>query len=210
MTQKRSDSLLRWAIDFAQMNLVNLREGDWLNLKDDLGNFTIAAGSPNSTAWDESYETPTGGIAPVPSPHEAVQDMTPQDFRTLQEEAKKLLRATAVSRLSDDDRERFRNPLSRSESAAYTLVDFQGSMRFYMSPIVDELFVYGEPAKVFLIALILIIKESAALPVGLCPEDQRLFFRVGRQRYCSHPCVLRANKRDWRKREAQKQSRRKK
>jgi hypothetical protein len=58
------------------------------------------------------------------------------------------------------------------------------------------LLAHGDTRDVAILAAVMLLTTPDHPPIGICPEDDRLFVRVRRQRYCSRRCVNRANARD--------------
>jgi hypothetical protein len=192
-------SLIEFAVQFANVTVSALRPGDRLNLIEDFEAIFTVGPSVEGQAEEGTFdERATGGIVPVPSPWNGLRDLQDADLEEIQSEVRQLLRAAALSQLRNTGHRRFGSNL-RAESTAYAL-SFRGSVRFYMGPRGHELFLYDEPKGAFLLTLILTLNQMTTIPVGICAEDQRLFYRVRRQLYCSRRCVLRANKRAWRTR----------
>lgn len=192
--------LLEFAVRFAEEDFTHEREGDRLN-------WTEALDSLLNEIGDVTNPPSAPGIMVVTSPTQSVRAMTTNDLRKLQEETKALLHAAAVSRLSPEELKRFRQP--RRAAAATHPFRLAGVVRALTSeaskqpfdqhpkPSFEVIFHVEEPIPAFLLGLALILKGMERLPLGICPEDWKLFYRVGRQLYCSRQCVLRANKRAW-------------
>jgi hypothetical protein len=58
------------------------------------------------------------------------------------------------------------------------------------------LFAHGDTRDVAILAAVMLLTKADRPPIGICPEDKRLFVRIRRQEYCSRRCVSRVNARD--------------
>ena len=65
----------------------------------------------------------------------------------------------------------------------------------------------GNVRDITILAVVALLAQADSPPIALCPEDDKLFFRVRRQQYCSRSCVNRANARAYRQRMLEKKPR---
>ena len=191
-----SEKLLEFALRLIEADLE--RDLDRLNW---IANFeTFLSAAPHATAASSPQ------VVIFPTPQDSVKRMTLMDFREIQTETRGVLRAAVVSRISAAEKARLLHPLD-IESAVHPF-QFAGEVRVFTSQTRKhffddnprdsfELALYAEPKPAFLMAVALVLATTERLPIGICPEDQKLFYRVRRQLFCSRQCVLRANKRAW-------------
>jgi hypothetical protein len=185
---------LEFALRFAQLDLGTLREGDRLNLRDDLEAFL---------GWGDKAAPGTladrGGIVAFPLLPPLPKDLPDAAMKALQAEVRSLL--GGVADYHTNARATPEGPLTGS------FHPFPVNVRYSVVPLPRAkvsgaiLQVKGATRDCTLLVLIhLLTRENTAM-IRRCPEDQRLFYRVRRQVYCSRSCVNRVNKRAWRKRQ---------
>jgi len=170
---------IAFLVRFANADLHQFREGDWLNLLDDLAAFarwTRLSGPMNLrlAAIDE----------PGPRAHE------PTLFIGLQQAIRNLLRRVAESQ----------SVLSRPpvQSGGFDLVkDVAVSVEARRGETPALVFLGGFLNLLFIKAAVVLATEASAGRLRLCPECESLFLRVRKQQYCSRRCVNRANMRTW-------------
>ena len=63
-----------------------------------------------------------------------------------------------------------------------------------------KLRITGSSRDTAILRIVLLLASAEAPPIGMCPEDKKLFVRVRRQQYCSRQCVNRVNMRAHRQR----------
>ncbi len=183
---KSKERLLRFSVRFAEMNLGNLRPGDWMNLRQEFLELFMAG-------WGQAGfdPEPTGGFVPI-SP--GMKNISESEFRELQRETKKLFIA-AIQGQEGDPGDQFE-------------LSFQATIS--LVPPHKPVFMLGDSGSVFLALLMFVLSQTTKLRLGLCPEDGKLFYRVRRQIYCSRVCTQRATKREWRRKKTRKKAGRKK
>ena len=165
---KTADERLRFALEFSQMDLDVLREGDWLNLRDDLRAF-VWLGAGEHTRDD------LAGVVTVPLAKPLPQDMTEPDFRALQREAWSFFGGVVT----------IQGPLQ----VCYLQEGSRGVLHFM-----------GSAPDMFLIRLAYLLDQQTTDRILKCPECEKRFLKIRKQKYCSRACVNRANKRSWRER----------
>ena len=161
---------LLFAVDFARMDLDTARTGDWSNLRDDLRAF--AGEQPlNST-----IELPAGSR--TASIDGGLKDPA---IRKLQVEFRKVLEYVAGQKY------RRTGPIPHC------------SIAVTKSPVVTAgegvaLLVAGKLRDLCLDALLSDLAQPGSIrPILRCPECDRLFYRVRKQKYCTSTCVRAAN-----------------
>lgn len=180
-----AEEQLQWAVNFAQRDLSALREGDWLNLYDDLDRFcglgvTMLLGAHERIIT--TPQAPPGGL-------------TRDAVRALQVETQRVLETVADWNA---------NPAQPVPGAAAARggvaasVTLRGIRAVWVPPPVGALMFEGAAGDMVCVRLFLILSDGDhAARVLRCPAVpcRRLFLRVRRQRYCSRKCVNRANAR---------------
>jgi len=165
---KTADDRLQFALAFAELELDTLREGDWLNLRDDMRTFAWL-GEGEQTLED------LGGVITFPVDRPLPQDLTKDNIRALQREAK---------------------------NCFFSIATFQRPLRFHYlrdgSRDGGVLAYMGNAPDMFLIRLVHLL--GTADRIRTCPECNKLFLKIRKQKYCSRTCVNKANQRDWRER----------
>lgn len=186
---------LQFIIRFVGMDLPNMRPGDLLNLREDLMAFLM--GGPDGNLGPHK-----GGIVACPLEPPFPQDMTLQDLEGLQAELKILMNAIGIQ--GD-----MTLPGTKTIpiKARYALV---GS-RAQRTPGWGTLLTVTGPTRdmVLLTTLWLLNNESGDRIVP-CPACRTVFYRVGRQHYCSSACRSRVAGKQWREREGNAEKNREK
>jgi predicted RNA-binding Zn ribbon-like protein len=169
---------IAFLVRFANAELEQFREGDWLNLQDDLAAFadrTQLSGALNLT------------LMPTDEPRKALGPNV--FFDGLQDSVRRLLRTVAESQ-SAIDLQGLSSAAPESVEVVITLDAESGrAPRIVLSgEYLDLLFVK---------AVWLLASDPAGSRLRLCPECEAAFLRIRKQLYCSRRCVNRANKRAW-------------
>ena len=174
---------LQFVIRFAQMDLDTLRPGDWLNLRDDLGSFLTG-----SLYGHEYYagDTPIGGdveVCPMDPPYPLEY---PEDaFRELQQETRYILRTMVVD--------------SRAGHSVWDPISLQARLA---TPSLDGLIpatgqhlliAEGATRDMFLLLLFVLLARGSTARILHCPDCSTIFYRVGKQLYCSRTCSNQTN-----------------
>jgi hypothetical protein len=165
-------------LKFAAMDLDRLRDGDWLNLREDL----------------QSFVSVDQFMIEGPSPHEYTAD----EIRALQRELRQVLEDLVARREPSGNHW----PLTQ-----YTKLIPLGKIDLGVTPL-DPLGMPGHnmlraqaPARnIFFLHLFLLFCQRPTGRILRCPECGTIFFRVKGQRYCTRRCVNRVNQRDMRAR----------
>jgi hypothetical protein len=183
---------LKFAIQFAAMDLDSMRPGDWLNLKDDLAAFLgLTRGKPRGISARGAVQVIHKG---KPDPDEYAKDdfrcpdeYTEDDFRLLQQETNVLLQSLVWEGGLSADYLKI-----QAELGILTLLGMEGAYVHVAR---------GATRDMFLLSLWLLIREEGVDRIRRCPECNKMFYRVAKQQYCTRACTNRANVRAWRQRE---------
>lgn len=180
---------IAFLVRFINADLDQYREGDWLNLQDDLVSFGRAE---------------LAGLSFNPTDQPMLSDaLVARAFRRLQQDLRELLRPIAESQSAIDPQSRFGRELARHsdmssestrplEGAFFTVVVEPGDApRLKVSARSTEL------TFIKAVLLMLVVTSTAQTRLRLCPECGAVFLRVRKQLYCSRRCVNRANMRAW-------------
>jgi len=186
MRTMTGEERIEFAVRFAATNLSHNREGDWLNLEDDLNRF-LGAGADdeiNVKLSESAYITATpeqGGISGR-SPSE-------QDLHGIQADVQQLLDwyvGLGPAASSKRPRRPFRSiPITLD----YRVVRLrhQGRTRG-----ISVIVVAGKLRDCVLAVLLHLLAQQPAIPIELCPECRKVFYRQRRQVFCSRRCTNRA------------------
>jgi endogenous inhibitor of DNA gyrase (YacG/DUF329 family) len=186
---------LRFAIAFAIMDLNQLGEGDWLNLRKDLTNFARLFGRPMQEAEDDAT---IFGVAAWPLPGSSITvKFTHKMIHTLQVDVSNFLHYSLDLKAYYDAARRGEDisPPARIPPDIHA----RQWLHWPEDPTKDAvLFASGELRDLFILRLIHLLQKDAS-HLRRCPECQTIFYRVRKQEYCSRRCTNRANMREWRK-----------
>lgn len=179
---------LHMAVSFAQMELATLREGDWLNLREDF--LAFLGHSRNPDRWLAISDA--GGLgsdaceAPLP------KDFSEQDFRALQAEVLTIIRAAAGDNMGA-------KPPTITVHTALWVRPLDGGS----SPCGGyQTHIWGATRDQFLFLLLDALRQEPPDRILRCPACHTLFVRAYTQAYCSRRCTNRATVRNWRTRHA--------
>jgi hypothetical protein len=174
----------QFVVRFASLDLDRCREGDWLNLKEDLRDFLL----PTHTSLRP------GGLHLWPTDHPLPEEYSADDFKALQAEVRDLLALVVVSRTGN-------------EAWTYKPVTFA-----YALPHVPALpsaqpgrhFVSAQGATrdLFLLAVGWLLAEVNTSTLSRCSECSTIFLRKSNQLYCSRYCANKVAYRAYRERQA--------
>lgn len=172
---------IAFLVRFANADLEQFREGDWLNLRDDLAALARALLSGPLILT----------LMPTNEPRRlgAVDSGEYVEWLQLQDNFRRVLRTVAASQSPID-------PQGLS-SGAIELVTVGISVAAdpTKGPCVE---LSGEyPTLLFVKAVLLLAAEPAAARLRLCPECESMFLRIRKQQYCGRKCVNKANMRAW-------------
>jgi len=172
-SMKTAAARINFAVRLANMDLGNLRPGDWMNLKDDLSTFL------GGRAGEQTSIANLGGILATPFAEPLPQNYKTEDFQALQSDFKSIfdgIKATTI-------------PTVHIEGDFY-LADFRPETVICVS---------GPTRDMADIVLLALLNKEPSNRVLRCPECNTLFYRIKKQAYCSRTCVNRATVREWRK-----------
>jgi hypothetical protein len=202
---------LKFAVQFSQLDLDNLRPGDWMNLRDDLVQFIfgpharwvqefkeldeVIKQSPHDVQAQDRVmlrhlREPKRLLPPLPN------EYPEDDFRSLQEDVRMLLRSL-VGR-----RDQTLRGIRSVPIAVYVTVLIVPPMEG--KPERRMLTPTGPTRDVFLWILSHLLEQGPTNPIRKCPECDTIFYRIRKQQYCSRTCVTRAGMRKWRQTETGK------
>ena len=173
---KTATDRIKFALRFSQMDTENLRPGDWLNLRHDLGSF-FGEGQergPRASGHPDEF----GGVMAVP---EESADKYPEDsIRELQLQVRNLLLGLADRRIEAN---------AIPVSISFAIPHWGG------------LVVIGPLKDIFLSLLCFILAQQSIDTIMKCPECEQIFYKEAkRQKFCSRRCAnLTATKRYYRK-----------
>jgi hypothetical protein len=186
---------LPFAIRFANLELEELRRGDWFNLFDDVRDFL---GFRTGRTLDEaSQQARRVGVSPWPVSGSFTAKLNPDMIRTLQADVRQML--NGLMDLQEDLDAKQRGPQPERE-ARPQVPEIHVRYWLYWQRDQDEdaaLFQDGSLRDLFLSTLVFLLAQDVA-HVRRCPECQTIFYRVRKQQYCTRRCTNRANMREWR------------
>jgi hypothetical protein len=185
---------LQFAIHFAQTDLDTLRAGDWLNLREDSMAFLgieVQGGGIGIQIPRDSR-----GIIAMPLNSPLPTEFTVEDFKVLQAHTRRILDEWVGPAQGEQG---MLSP--HAIPALYTVTRIRRADASWVS----YLQVQGDTRELFLLVLFHLLHQASTHYVRRCPECGTIFYRVGKQQYCSRPCVNRANVRNWRQRDEVKQ-----
>jgi hypothetical protein len=175
-----------WALGFAELNLDTLRPGDRLNLLSDLHEF-----------FDLHDALRLGVTANGLSLPESARPEQWEEIRSLQEKTRGLLGGLVQTR------RQWGVPIPEILLREITVGPSLHPPLAKPDPAVDQSkagLIFSAPWQdAFLLLLSLCLWQVNLDNLAACPECDKLFLRVRRQRYCSRACTNRANVREWRK-----------
>ena len=179
---------LKFIVNFAQTDLRSLRPGDMLNLRDDLGVFIHGRIIPPLGA----ERVQPGGVEPFVV--KLVGDLTVDELETLQKKCMGVLSHASVGRGGLDYHG------DQVITAVYSLAPRLPDGRKW------TVFVGGRANDVVPVILIHLLMNRPLNTLRACPECDRIFVRVRKQRYCSTKCSTRVYMRSYRQTENGKDS----
>lgn len=170
---------IRFAVAFANENLELFREGDWLNLREELESFGFAELASGRLWLSTPLQFARGGaVSRVPEP-------TRTDLVSLQQRVRELLGLLADTHSSSTK--------GAVPIAGVTLKDEQHWAAIQRSNGEVVLSVRTSFAEAILLRLLWLLSHAGAANLRRCPADDcgRVFWRVRRQLYCSRTCSTR-------------------
>jgi hypothetical protein len=177
---RTANDRLQWAVrDFAQQDLRLFREGDWLNLREDLAGFL---------GYGVEQDVSSGDVVVVSKPPRAYSE---EDLRALQGEARKMLEGVVSLR-----------DTGSGVSPGLELSGKWSAVARKAGPVL--LTVATSVRDGFLFKLLLLLWQEGVDHVRRCPECSQLFWRVKRQLYCSRTCSTRVNMRAYLERQGKR------
>lgn len=165
---------LRFAVEFSQVDLLNLRPGDLLNLRDDL--YLFVHGHPNERVFP-------GGISATESSG-SIREFSSDDMRSLQAETYAALHSSAT--------------ISGTSAALPISVHLSLSRNPSNWKKKNVLELLGSSRDCFLMILFHLLSQEPVNRIQACPGCNRIFYKAKRQKYCSRRCSNRVYMREYR------------
>ena len=188
---------IEFIVRFIYEDLEQFREGDWLNLQDDLAAF-------------ERCGPPSLELGPTDENLAKLRTTSdPKLFRKLQVKLASLLQTIAMRQSTTTVSQA---PSSKASDPGSVFAFYRTLSSVSFSADVVRIGIADGPDKVPRVLLegkyfdvlyakaalvLLLVGSPARERLRLCPECLTVFVRVRRQRYCSRRCVNRANMRGW-------------
>ncbi len=182
---------LQFAVRFAQMDLGSLGVRDWRRLRADLTAFL-------------GIEVVQGGLLLTRRVVYALIDTRPFPteypealFRELQQQTQRVLDGVLDTRAAwlsyQQSQEETLSPMPRFSSSFHSqliCVDHASGRQ--------SLCITGSVYDLYIFLLQVQLVDEPPSSILRCPECRTIFYRVGKQKYCSRPCTNRVNARDYR------------
>lgn len=168
----KAEEQLRFVIRFSQLELDNIRQGDLINLIEDLGFFMW--GHPLS----RSMASRAGAIV-FDEDTEAITELPIEKMKEIQKEAYELLNiAASLGKAS--------NPKSILTKGDFPIHRISVGLRL----LGEQIGVFGSSRDCFIFVLYRLLTQETGMVqrITLCPGCGRIFYRVKRQKYCSQRC----------------------
>ena len=178
---------LSFAVRFAQMDLSAMREGDWLNLREDFLAFLGQSGNPDR--WLSISDV--GGLVTTKDEEPFPQHFSEQDFQILQYEVQTIVHAAAGDNMGE-------SPSTIPVRSWLEVQPLDGRV-FPSGGYITQ--ILGATRDQFLFILLDALRQEPPDRILRCPECQTLFVRAYTQVYCSRRCTNRASVRQWRARQ---------
>jgi hypothetical protein len=186
---------LPFAIRFASMDLDGIRQGDWINLEEDIVDFVgFRTGRTREEARKQARRI---GVSPWPWSGRFVLRRDKDTIRALQADVRGFLNAVMARHEDLDAKQRGQQP-----ECEVTPDIPEIHLRLWLDWNQDQpedvgLLMDGTLRDMFLHVLSLLLSQDMA-HMRRCPECQTIFYRVRKQRYCTRTCTNRANMRAFR------------
>jgi hypothetical protein len=200
----RESTLDKWAeflVRFAADNLDHYREGDWMNKREEFAEFLQAGTEPFVS------EAIPGQPAGPNGPH--LQDFTETHFRRLQSDIRNVLefyvaRATPKG-ITASPKGIVDGPGVRLGLRVSSVYRFGTPTEVTLKYLVESSMITarGKTRDCILGRLIEILRKANPKPFMRCPQCRQIFYRKGKQIFCSRTCTNREMTQRMRKREAE-------
>jgi hypothetical protein len=181
---------LQFAVRFAQMDLPTLRDGDWLNLHEDMETFLGLSSAKCHVL------SPHGGVIVLPCDEFDPADDDSRDYAGLQADVCTIFAACVGEAL------RGRPPVTITPQLEVHSVVPTPEASDPGERGGHVIIARGTTREMFLYLLLDDLKEEPRDRILRCPQCHTLFVRVYTQVYCSRRCTNRAGVRTWRARHA--------
>jgi hypothetical protein len=199
---RTAEERLKFAIEFSQMEFEYLRQGDLMNLREDLLMFLYPEGQMAQLAKHSKYP-----IMDTLSWAFNEEDRKPRDFSFVP-----LLDKPWPQEYSTDEIRALQTKcLSVIESAVYqghsirvaTRCELNIRLEFVIRPGTDDPspFVGGSTEDVFMYRLYELLTRESRKRIVSCPSCRKIFYKVRKQKYCSRRCGIRQYMQDYRQTE---------
>jgi hypothetical protein len=195
---KGAEDRRRFAVEFANLELDQLRPGDWLNLRDDHLVF-LGCADDTDYGWAGEVRAPQlkdniasmGGIIANPQKGHYPHGMSVDAYKSLQSVVRNILETACHV----DD------PINGS--AELGEIRFRGRIVTYFNkaPYLD---VFGNAHELTLQVLADLLRGFPKTPIKRCSECKKLFVAIGKMIYDSRECSHRATVRKWQRSETGK------
>lgn len=165
-----NEQRIQFAVRFAADSLDHYRQGDWLNLREDLGQFM-----PTSKVGEVPADlVPIGIFVPSGSPAQS----TESELRKLQTEIRNLLNIFVLP----------------AEDGVRALPSIQTTLTYTQFQVPGQVIVLieGQLRDCLLGLLLRLLERGETSPIMRCPQCQTIFYRSGKQLFCTRTCTNRA------------------
>jgi hypothetical protein len=181
---------LQFVARFAQLDLRRLRQGDWLNLREDVAWFLSGVWyGPDFDFGRDAIPTAHGDIMAHPDNGPTPQGLSQAEFFQLQADTRALLADLLEA------------PGTRSISAAP--LPIQARLRVVETqPEQKALVAAGTTHDLFLLLIYMLLWQEQRLALARCPACGTIFYKNRNQEYCSRACTNRVSQRLWQARHA--------
>ena len=190
---RTAEERIKFAVDLAAKNLDSLRDGDWLNLKQELGVFLHG-----ERGFPQTRDS-LGGIIVSAIERPLAQDYTREDFLKLQEEIRKFLMPLARSgTLGKASPARVQEIRPAPITLEWSIVPAGNQAQIVAS---------GSVRDCCLTRRLFLLAGRPSGKILICPACTSVFFKEGKMVYCSRRCANRMAARQFQKRKAAKNAR---
>jgi len=178
-------------VQFAELDLKKLRGSEWSKLRDNVAQFT-------SLDTMQLLDQGLSGARRFERISGAPNDLTVALYANLQSEVRQILTGVV------DTREFLLKTDGSSVEPSITLHQIRITLSYFLKPSfapfndASVLCTIGSEKDLFLFALLSFLSRHPTNRLERCPECNRIFVRIRKQRYCDKKCVNRVNARTYR------------
>jgi CGNR zinc finger len=187
---KTAQDRLKFAVEFAGMDLAALRLNAQQNLKNNIESFLLVAKEGN-TLKD------IGGVYTFPADF-----LEWNDFAGLQKDVRQVLSGLILQQQGSIKAPATPIWSTITSEARISAITFSAIAPLGISR--PMLMARGKTPDVFLLKLFYLLGQEPTNGIIQCPECRTIFFRVGKQRFCSPRCANRNYMREYRKKDSVK------